>query len=138
MDDKLSKIWNMLQHSKPEQREKIINSLSKETIVALRTLANPYKKPVYLCGKEKILACCLLNVTEKYAQRFAITGLIAFIYRMLDEYQLENNYISESSVQFAMPYNEYLKNLKRLRPLELSKDNPAELLRYQIHFLKED
>lgn len=123
-EESLTELWELLNRSNKETREKIIAQLDEKTVTALRTLKNPYKKPVYGSGKKGVkraLAFSYMNCTEKYAQRLAMTSLIGFIYRMLDEYKPPEaeNLMSENDPQFAKPYYQRLQILERKRPEEL-------------------
>lgn len=134
-EETIRRLWTVIKSAGKEKREKIVASLDQKTITALRTYNNPYKKPVIAGDKYRFLAFNVINMTEKYAQRFAMTGLIGFIYRMLEEYKPESDYISEDDIKFSGPYNQKVRNLILTRPEELL---TAELdkLRTQINDLR--
>lgn len=117
----LKKLWNVFKSSTKEQRAKMINELDEETITDLRTFMNPYKKPVISGDKYKCLAFNFINLREKYCTRFAMTSIVGFLYRMLDEYTptFSKKYISENDPEFANPYNEKVKELISTKPEEM-------------------
>src|SRR4051812_16866160 len=86
-DEDLTKLWNIIKTADQETRKKIIAGLPEKTLFLLRTKQNPYQKPVYKGNKDKLLCFNVINLREKYQQRFAMTSLIGFIYRMLDEFE---------------------------------------------------
>jgi hypothetical protein len=117
-EDGIKKLWRLLQTTSPENKKKIIESLDEKSITALRTLNNPYKKPVIDDGTNKVLLFSVINLTEKYSQRFAMTTLVGFLYRMLDEYEPEEakKFVSEKSAKYAELYNAAEKDLKKNKP----------------------
>jgi hypothetical protein len=135
----LHQLWALIQGETPEGKKEIIEKLAPDTITALRSIANPYKKPIYLGHKNKVLAFSTINITETYSRRFAMTTLIGFIYRMLDEYKPDelDKYISEDDIKFAAPFHKHIAALKRRKPEEqLLKQ--LEDLRLHIQELKKD
>lgn len=118
--EQVHKTWQILMHETPAGKKRLLENMDPELITALRSYMNPYKKPIYMGGRNKMLAFSVINMTEKYHQRFAMTSLIGFIYRMLDEYKPDDvsNFMSEDNVKFAEPFNRYVKELKRSRPEE--------------------
>lgn len=159
----LDELWNYIRSVPNSQKQAIINNLDESTINALRTRKNPYKKPIIAGNKVRILAFNIINFTEKYAQRFAMTSLIAFLYRMLDEYNIDSEYISENDPQFTNIYNKKVKELLLKKPedflmkeldtikSELSKQGKqdakltkksfiirAKIIKYRLHLLKND
>jgi hypothetical protein len=116
----LKELWLILRSSTPKDREEITKQLDEKTINSLRTMANPYKKPVFLGDSCKMLAFGIINMTEKYSERFAMTSLVGFLYRMLDEYKPPDTdeYPSENDAEFAIPFNTKIRELQRARPEE--------------------
>lgn len=132
--EELDKIWTALKNASKEGAKQIIDNLSAETMAALRSMHNPYKKPILGSDKYKFLAFSIINMTEKYIQRFAMTSLIGFIYRMLDEYQAENfndlprsSFISENDPKFANIYNKKIQELLKNKPVELMNNELLKL-----------
>lgn len=117
-EEDLKKLWDIIKKAPREQKEQIINSLDQKTITALRTMRNPYKKPIISGDKHRYLAFNVLNITERYAQRFAMTSLIGFIYRMLSEYEPESDFISENDPKFAVPYNLMVREFVKSLPIQ--------------------
>lgn len=112
-EETIKQLWGLITKANPKQREKIIGELDEKTVTALRTYSNPYKKPVIAGDKCKLLAFNTINMTEKYCRRFAITSVIGFLYRMLDEFTplSSEKYISENDFKFADKYNKKVKEL---------------------------
>jgi archaellum component FlaC len=123
-EEDLKKLWKLLKNATPENKAKIMSQLDDKTVTALRTMGNPYKKPVIDDKSNRMLVFSVINLTEKYSQRFAMTSLIGFINRMLDEYKPDTptvpkgskEYISENAPEFATPYNEKVKAAQRRKP----------------------
>lgn len=111
-------LWRLITSLSGKEAQELIASLDDKTVTALRASKNPYRKPIYLKGKNKILAFYFTNVSERFCERLAMTSLIGFIYRMLDEYEPENpsGLLSENEPKFAMPFNQKIKELKRRQP----------------------
>jgi hypothetical protein len=117
-EKELKNLWNLIESSSTEVRKSIVDKLDDKLVRDLRVFANPYKRSVFTGDKNKILAFSVINISEKYSQRFAMTSLIGFLYRMLDEYKPEGaeNFMSEDDPAFAAPMHKYIKQLKRQRP----------------------
>jgi hypothetical protein len=128
-DEDLDKLWNIIKKSSSERAEEIMSQLDEKTITALRTRNNPYKKPVFKGNKNKLLAFNVINLTEKYLQRFAMTSLIGFVYRMLDEYEPEESkkFPSENDATFGNVHVRMVKELKRNKPTKLYKARAEEI-----------
>jgi hypothetical protein len=128
-DENLDRLWEVIQKASPKRKEEIINSLDAKTVTALRTRKNPYKKPVFKGNKERYLSFHVINLREKYLKRFAMTSLIGFIYRMLDEYEPEaaKTYPSENDSEFGNLHVKYFNELRRVRPAELYRAQAAEV-----------
>lgn len=150
LDDDLTKLWNIMQNADAKTREKIIKNLPEKTVYLLRTKSNPYKKPVYKGNKNKLLCFNVINLREKYLQRLAMTSLIGFTYRMLDEFEPPGAKEFESQVdaKFAkvfnvrqaeairsLPEKRYREIIKRLRTeiAESSADVDAVKLKLTYH-----
>lgn len=101
----IQELWRRLQDAPERERIAIINSMNKEDLEKLRTAVNPYKKPVYQTGQCETLGFYVINMAEKYNRRLMMTSLVGFLYRMLDEYEVdppeETNLLSERDYKFA-------------------------------------
>ncbi|RJO60774.1 MAG: hypothetical protein C4542_07960, partial [Dehalococcoidia bacterium] len=117
----IGKMWKIMQKMTPEKRAQFVQQLDEGMITALRSYSNPYKKPVFIGDRNRYLAFSVINLTEKYCQRFAMTSLIGFLYRMLDEFSpaAAKNYISENDPKFANLYNAKIKQLTASKPEQL-------------------
>jgi hypothetical protein len=129
----VSEIWKRIQRASKKEREYIINSLTPEQVELLRTTVNPYKKPVYCPADEhRFMAFYITNVGDKYAQRFAMTSLVAFLYRMLDEFEPDCDYMSEQDPEFALPFEkaatarEYAKTIEKYE--KIIAENPDDVV----------
>ena len=125
----LDKLWKIITNADPETRKKIIESLDETTTYMLRTRANPYKKPVYKGHKHQILCFNIINLRQKYEQRFAVTSMIGFLYRMLDEFEpaAAKALESQNEPRFAAVFNPKMKAFVRARPEELCREAIAGL-----------
>lgn len=128
----LDKLWNILKNATPEKAESIMQQLDEKTITALRTKKNPFKKPVFKNTAnrgQRLLAFNVINLTEKYQQRFAMTSLIGFIYRMLDEYEPEEakQFPSENDAEFGSLHVARLAELKKTKLIEIYSDRIREI-----------
>lgn len=119
--ENINVLWETLMNASAEERQNIINGLDEDIINILRTSANPFKKSPYAPPGERKLAFNMINLTEKYSTRFAMTSIIGFIYRMLDEYKPDDadNYPSENDALFAIPFNTMVRQFKRDKPEEI-------------------
>lgn len=109
----ISELWKRLQNSSRKEREYIINSLDADTINKLRAEVNPYKKPVYKPRNQyRMLAYHFINMSEKYTQRFVMTSLIAFVYRMLNEYEPDTDLPSEKDYSFSKLFEDKARKLE--------------------------
>lgn len=125
----ISRLWKYMQNLTPEKRNKFVQQLDEPTVNALRTRSNPYKKPVFIGDRNRYLAFSVINLTEKYSQRFAMTSLIGFLYRMLDEFapKASKEYVSENDPAFANIYNTKVKTLTAGKPESLLNQRWADL-----------
>jgi hypothetical protein len=131
-DADVDKLFKMLEGATEATRKRIIDSLPEETLLLLRTKANPYKVPVYKTtehAKDKLLCFGIINLREKYYQRFAMTSLIGYVYRMLEEFtpSAAEGLPSRDDPKFAVVLNRKLASLKRRRPIEISAKKIAAL-----------
>ncbi len=129
-DSDLEKLWKVLVTATPEQQEEMIKRLDAKTIHLLRTRSNPFKKPVFKGENRSILAFNLINLREKYYSRFCMTGLIGFLYRMLDEWQPEgvvdgtsvDSLVSQQDANFSNTLLERLRKFEYETPLNRLKE----------------
>jgi len=118
--DHIEKVWRVFRKANPEQREKLIEQLDEDTVTELRARGNPYKgNALYKRQKgDRILLFSLFSPHEKYIDRFSMTSLIGFIFRMLDEYTPEEakQYMSETTPEFQRAYDDIVKQFVREKP----------------------
>lgn len=136
--ERMNELWKIMHSSTPEEQKEIISHLDEKTIYLLRTQKNIYNKPVYKGNKVERLAFNVVNMKEKYLQRFAMTSLIGFVYRMLDEWSPPGNkdFISQDDTKFATKFNAKSKVLEKTRPIEICESN-IEYLNKEIKNLTE-
>jgi hypothetical protein len=116
----LKDLWNILISLPPDKQKELVDKIPESLLNVLRTSKNPFNKSVMVKNDDRILAFNFINLKEKYLRRFSMTSLIAFIYRMCDEYKpkIDKNLKleSENSAKYADLYNPLLKKLKFDRP----------------------
>jgi len=120
--DQLKQIWSVINELPEDQARDFLKQFPQEIIEDVRSYkANPYKIPVFRGKKTRILSFTTINLTEKYAQRFAMTSLIGFIFRMLDEWKHDScdKFRSEDDGDFQAKFTEHLKEIEANRPLQL-------------------
>lgn len=81
----IQQLSKLILSSSDEAKKKIIDKLPASVLNALRTKMNPTKKPIAYQTDEYV-AMHYIDVDKKYKQKFLMTGMIGFLYRMLDEY----------------------------------------------------
>jgi hypothetical protein len=133
VNPQIEELWKIFNKAKPEQRERIIKELDEDTVTELRKRGNPYRKSA-LYKKQKgkrILLCSIFSPLEKYIDRFSMTSLIGFMFRMLDEYTpIEaKQYLSEDDPKFGNLYHEISEAFK--------KDKPIQVTQYTIDALEQ-
>lgn len=121
--DHIERVWRVFRKANPEQRQKLIEQLDEETVTELRARGNPYgQNALYKKQKgDRILLFSLFSPHEKYIDRFSMTSLIGYIFRMLDEYTPEEakQYPSEMAPEFQKVYDEIVKRFVRDEPVKL-------------------
>lgn len=132
----MDKLWKILASATPEQQKEIIANLDEKTTYLLRTRKNIYNKPVYKGHKVERLAFNIINLREKYLQRFSMTSLIGFVYRMLDEWKPpgHKDFTSQDDPEFSKLFNAKSKVLERTRPIEICESN-IEFLSKKIEII---
>lgn len=128
----INKFVELIGRANPATREKIINDLPKEVVVELRKNMNPYGKTVYQSTKHadgKILSFNIINMSKRYLERFAMTSLIGFVYRMVDEWSPAGaeDLPSVNDAKFVSLVNAKLDTLKRNKPEKILSDKITEL-----------
>jgi len=115
---RLRSIWRALTSADAVTQKQIIADLDEKTARDLRKFQNPYKKPVFVNDKYKLLVVGMVNLKEKYWRRFTMTAMIGFLYRMLDEFEPADmkSYPSEDDPLFANEYNKVLQEFERNKP----------------------
>lgn len=121
-NEDLDKLWKILQNCSAESANKIVSQLDAHTLTQLRTRKNPYKTPVVSKGKNRVLAFNVINLREKYIQRFTMTSLIGFLYRMLDEWEpvSEKYAVSINDAEFANKLNPVIQRFRNGYPIALT------------------
>lgn len=65
----------------------LVDNLTDEQVTELRKKLNPYGRT--LEGSGKLTCLSITNLSEQYMKRFLMTSLIGFLYRQVDEYELD-------------------------------------------------
>lgn len=124
-------IWKVFAKANEQQRKKLIEELDDDTVTELRARGNPFgQSALYKKNKgNRILLFSLFSPHEKYIDRFSMTSLIGFLFRMLDEYvpAEAKQYMSESEPQFVKAYEARIKKFMRERPSTVLSDELKEL-----------
>ena len=136
-DEMVKSLWKKIQEAPSDQLENLINQLDEDMINKIRTLNNPYKKPILDGDKNKYLAFNFINIRHKYLQRLNMTSLIGFIYKMLDEYETESDYISENDPEFSNLYNQKLTELAIKKTREQLESDTSLLYKFDISILND-
>ncbi len=122
-DPKIEKLWKIFSKATPEQRERIIKELDEDMVTELRKRGNPYRQNnLYKQKKGKrVLLCSIFSPLEKYIDRFSMTSLIGFLFRMLDEYTPAEakQHLSEEDPKFSKLYSEIKDAFKKDKPLQV-------------------
>ena len=111
--EKARQIYELSLRLPEEERIKYYENLPDPIMDAIRNL-DIFNEPVYNYDGKRYLAVSIVNMQRKYEERIAMTGIIGFLYRMLDEWDLgENpildNYVSENTPEFADLLNDKMK-----------------------------
>jgi hypothetical protein len=85
----LKQQWRLL-----STNENINYHLYDNLIVNIRTSTNIFSRPIQE-GSDKYFMFSLVNLTEKYLDRFNMTALIGYVYRALEEYRFQNPNLDE-------------------------------------------
>lgn len=125
----LDAIWKNLKDTKDpdalKAKLKKIEETDSEILTLLRSKKNPLRKPVYEGGtKSRSLAFSLINIGEKYLQRYTMTTFVAFIFRMLDEYdpEVSDTLISEDDPEFSKRVHQKIKEIQINKPVKFFTD----------------
>jgi len=119
----IEKVWKVFRKANKTQREKLLEQLDEDTITELRARGNPYKENALYKRKkgDRILLFSLFSPHEKYIERFAMTSLIGFLFRMLDEWTPEEarQYKSEMDPDFVKAYEKVSKQFMMEKPTQV-------------------
>jgi len=116
-DEEREEIWRLLEQLPKEEAEKFLKELDQEVIDQIRTTKNPYKLPVFKGNDNRLLIFTTIPLSETYARRFAMTSLIGYIFRMVDEYAPTSiNLPKEEDPEFQSVFSAHLKKLEVARP----------------------
>lgn len=116
-EEERTEIWQLLEQLPKEEAEKFLAELDQEVIDQIRTAKNPYKLPVFKGNDNRLLIFTTIPLSETYARRFAMTSLIGYIFRMVDEYAPTSiNLPKEEDPEFQSVFSAHLKKLEVARP----------------------
>lgn len=129
-DADLKKILDILMQLPENEIDDVLKTMPETMQHMLRTKFNIMKNPktTPIMGDEKeILEFSIINIKEKYAQRFAMTSLIGFIYKMMEEWEpkkpingvMDEDLISQNDPEFANIFNKKYEYLLQHRPIEI-------------------
>lgn len=116
---KIDALWKIMDKSTPAEVEKIIAAMPSDLLRDMRVLRNMYRLPVADDGQNRYLHCSIINLPEKYQKRIAMTSLISFAYRMLDEYDPRSGeqFPSENDANFSKVFNAKQQEFARQKPI---------------------
>jgi hypothetical protein len=91
LDEFKNQIDNIVKEleSNPEK----INELTDEQAIEIDKYLNPYGATIY--GDEKYTCVSFTNLKEKYMQRLLMTGLVGFLYQMVKEYEIDEEWLND-------------------------------------------
>lgn len=92
----------------------LIDNLTDDQIIELRKKINPYGRTIQ--GQKTLTCLSITNLQEQYMKRFLMTGLISFLYRKCDEYDLDDGEPVESmddGKTFMIKYNNAIKEAQK-------------------------
>lgn len=120
--EKAKQIYYAAQKLPVEERVKLFERLPEPIWTTIKNL-DIFRENVYNCGKDRYLAVSVVNMQRKHEERVVMTGLIGFLYRMLDEWDMgENpildNYTSENDAKFSELLNKKMKLKEYEIPME--------------------
>ena len=132
-----NKILEDFKNFSDEELTQYIDNLDEQSIINLRKTANPYGRTVTE-AQGKYTCMSIVNLKEKYLQKFLMTSLIGFLYRQCDEYKLDDgepttplddfkNFMTQmdNALKKAKGSSAALKELDKEDPL----DSEARILR---------
>ena len=130
-NDYIEKIWKVFKRANAEQRKKIISELDEDMVTELRIRGNPYRQSaLYKQNKgRRILLFSMFSPKEDDIHNFAMTSLIGFIFRMLDEYTPPEakKYMSEMDPKFVKLYDEIREKFEKNKPLQILNNRIGEI-----------
>ena len=116
-EEERTEIWQLLEQLPKDEAEKFLAELDQEVIDQIRTAKNPYKLPVFKGNDNRLLVFTTIPLSETYAKRFAMTSLIGYIFRMVDEYAPQSITLpKEEDPEFQSVFSAHLKKLEVDRP----------------------
>lgn len=121
-DKQIRDLVKLILNSSEDAQKKIIAKLSASDLQKLRTAMNPTKKPIAY-DTDEYIAMHYIDVDKQYKQKFLMTGMIGFLYRMLDEYTPphieEQNLKSEEEPEFANLVSSRLLEFRDKKPFNV-------------------
>jgi hypothetical protein len=73
----------------------LINTFSDEEILEIHKKLNPYTSTIVNEGDKKYTCMSYTNLREQYLEKLLTTSLVGYLYRMNDEYEVEEEYLNE-------------------------------------------
>lgn len=84
--EKIRELWEIIAKASPAEKWEIIKQLDDETIIKLKSIPNPYRKPVY--NSSAVFAnVSHINTQRNYERNLMMTAMVAFIYKMASEFK---------------------------------------------------
>lgn len=73
----------------------LINTFSDDEIIEIHKKLNPYTSTIASTGDKKYTCLSYTNLREQYLEKLLTTSLVGYLYRMNDEYEIEEEYLNE-------------------------------------------
>ena len=101
-------VWKLL-----KKYEEIVMMLYPEVVEQLRKQINPYNKPIQE-GADKYLTFSVTNLKEKHIRRREMTGIVSFLFKMLEEYEVDDE--EEDMIEIKRHILKFLKRYFEFNP----------------------
>lgn len=73
----------------------LINEFSEEEITAIHKKLNPYTSTITNDDGKEYTCLSYTNLREQYLEKLLTTALVGYLYRINDEYEIEEEYLKE-------------------------------------------
>lgn len=113
-----------------EKKQQVLDTLDEEFITDLRCMHGPYSKKntTQVVEGERRLLFSFIDMDKEYKQRLIMTGLIAFIHRMTDEFEhaSADDLPSENDTSFSKEFDRIADVFMQEKPVQVIEAEVAE------------